>query len=182
MIQALLEAGLIQFGQFRRGSAVEPVRARLDMLPSYLEALNAVVDMAQKQITGSFSHILCPADAVGTAMALSLRAKIPLVYSRGGQGSAVDDLIGAYDIGHSTVLIANTSENTVNHLAQQAKQVGLDVKLLIVVLEIQPMMVDGMAYRALLRLRDLLDDPALEAHIPHGQRDAVREWLDNQGV
>ncbi|MEL6151121.1 MAG: hypothetical protein AAFR56_15970, partial [Chloroflexota bacterium] len=71
--------------------------------------------------------ILCPFDTLPLATLISQIANIPLVYSRGRGEPAVDDLVGAYDINHPTLLLANTTtgDGALGQLQTDARRVGL---------------------------------------------------------
>jgi hypothetical protein len=185
LAQLLIDAGLIQFGWFRRGeetgtfSETCPFSLHLDMLASYPAALAAVVDAAQTAAQGvEFDRLLCPFDAVPFGVALGLRTGVPLVYSRGSGDQPVSDLIGAYDIGHPALLLTNSVgwEAYPTPLIAGARRVGLKVHTLLTILETRRVK-QAVAVISLLRLGELVGDMEAAGRIPARHAQAVLEWV-----
>ncbi len=130
ILDQLLSAGLILGGDFARPNGErESFSMRLDLLGSYPELLAVVVDATAERLERDFSRLLCGIDTLPLAVGLSLRTGIPLVYSRNSQDAPVFDLVGAYDIGHTTLLVVNILEQPAElaALIQRAGSVGLNI-------------------------------------------------------
>jgi hypothetical protein len=127
----LLKYGLVQFGRFTApDGAVLPFKLNLDLLTSYPDALalaadEIVVGMGLHNI--QVERLLCPFDALPLATLVSHKSGVPLVYSRGRGEAAVRDLVGAYDLDHPTLFLANAYAPWENHAAllRSAARVGL---------------------------------------------------------
>lgn len=174
----LIEAGLLQFGQFETATGWRPFTLNLAYLPSYPSLLAAVVTAAQTHMP-DVEYLLAMADAVPFGVALGVALHKPLVYSRGTTEPPVADLVGAYDIGHSAVLLAAVVEDgmQLSRLALQARSVGLDARKAIAILDLGIGSVDGLGVRSLVRLPDAVDDLVASGDLPAGQADAVHDWI-----
>lgn len=181
----LHEAGLIQFGAFPRHGVEQPLDLMLSLLGSYPSLLRDLADAAAAGGTERFagaSRLLAAPDAVPLGVALALRLNVPLVYSKGRGASPVDDLVGAYDIGHAAVLVTHSLgfDPMPDALIQGARRVGLDVRTVITVLACRPVAIEGVEVIPLVRLTDLVDDLTYAGVLPAGQAARVREWLGSQ--
>lgn len=173
----LVQTGLIQFGSFILAGQERPVLFSLDMLPSYPDVLRAVTDALAPFVAG-VDHLVCTPEAIPVAVALSLHTGVPLVYSRGRGEEPVNDLVGAYDIGHPAVLITTVYgvDSDVNRLAASAGRVGLDVRQIVAVVGVATERRDSPIH-ALIRLADVVTELESSGVIPAGQAEAVRQWL-----
>ncbi|NWF71335.1 MAG: hypothetical protein HXY40_19820 [Chloroflexi bacterium] len=183
LLRMMLDGGLLQFGRFEKQGEIVPLVLALDLLPAYPEILRALIDEGAKLVGGWPERLLCTADAVPFAVGLSLQIGIPLVYSRGHPEQPVHDLVGAYDVGHPTLLITQTLAPTakLEQFINQAKKVGLDVQGVLAI-------TDGGASKgvfhdkphgaqALIALRDMVDQLEAEKALASGQAQAVRDWM-----
>ena len=173
----LIGAGLLQFGWFTPDDA--PYRLNLDMLPSYPEVLTAAAEQAMP-FTVSISRLLATPDAIPFGVALSLRTGIPLVYSRGSEDAPVNDLVGAYDIGHVTLLVTNCifSWEAVMNFSRRAHAVGLEVKAVVALVSIcNPTAPNGKTSFAITDLDSAVVRLAERRELPRSHADAVRLWL-----
>ncbi len=170
LAQRLLDTGFIQFGWFQHGDTALPFSLYLEMLASYPDILAQAAREAQAAIsTLQVTRLLCTPDAIPLGTAVSLQTGIPLVYSRGAGEAPVFDLIGAYDIGHSTLLLTNSIgwNPFPSAWVNAARRVGLEVQTAVTLLEIRPHESD-FTIVPLLRLddvvRELAADEQLSAH------------------
>jgi hypothetical protein len=109
------------------------------MLPSYPHVLRALAEEAMAHLSRDRAvRLLCTADAVPFGVGLSLETKIPLVYSQGINDRPVRDLVGAYDIGHETVLVTNifSGFRPLSRLIADARQVGLEAQTLLAIVDL----------------------------------------------
>lgn len=175
----LLDAGMIQFGWFQQRGDTLPFALELDMLASYPAVLRAVVEAAQAGMAAvSATRLLCTADSVPFGVGCALQTGIPLVYSRGSDDAPVFDLVGAYDIGHTTLLLANTPKSIPPALIAGARRVGLNVRSVVPILELRPLPVpDDVAVLPLLRLADVVRDCVAEGRLAAKHAQAVLVWL-----
>lgn len=182
LTQHLIEAGLIQFGWFQHGKLDLPVMLRLEMLVSYPETLNFLVQTAQElSPQASTDRVLCSADSVPFGVAYSLQTGIPLVYSHGTDRAPVFDLVGAYDIGHPALLITNTIgwQQSPERLIRAARSVGLEIHTLLTILEVRPQpSLAGIKVQPLLRLGEVVRDLTTSNQLARGQAQAVLNWIE----
>lgn len=171
MIDLLLRNGLLQFGLFDD----VPFKLNLDLLPSYPQVLRELVaGMMPLVDIGQYERLLCAPDAVPLGVLISQQAGIPLVYSLGSERPAAFDLVGAYDVGHPTLLVANQWP-VAGNLPMKAERVGLRVGSVLTVVDYG--WADDLHVHALLRLPDVIAALEDTGRIPPGQADAVRRWL-----
>lgn len=176
IIDALVEAGLIQLGYFidEQTGDSKPLRLRLDLLPAYPSLLKDLSEMlAQK--TNSAERLLCDADSLPLGVGVSLATAIPLVYSEGKELNPVHDLVGAYDVGHPTTLILNSysDEQKIARLMSRATQVGLNVQQVSCVISMLPIQEK---MEALLSVKEVTQH-LVQKGLPEGQRESVLQWL-----
>lgn len=175
LLQALRAARLIQFGHFQGTNGIEPVRFEFAMLASYPNLLLRIADAI---ILPPADRLLCPDDAFPLGMALSLKYGIPLVCSRAGSSHPDSpELIGAYDIGHPTVLVTNilTCHVPLKPLIAHACQVGLQVTAVVALLDAGYSGIDLPA-ASLFCLDDIIDEALKIGELPAGQAELVRRW------
>lgn len=180
LAKRLIDVGLIQFGWFQHNGATLPFSVNLDMLASYPAILDQAAREAQDVAeTLGATRLLCTADAVPFGVAVSLRTGIPLVYSRGAGEAPVFDLIGAYDIGHLTLLLTNSLgwNESPSALVKGARRVGLEVHTLVTLLEVHPEASD-FAVMPLLHLADVVRNMEAEGLLPRQHVQAVLDWIN----
>jgi hypothetical protein len=195
LVTLLMDAGLLQFGSFIVNGEDRPFRANLEMLPSYPDVLSQATEELALLMPGSVGdnsapdephvdHLLCTWNSLPLAVTLSLRTGVPLVYSRGSSAEPVHDLVGAYDIGHPAVLFTNVFDDAepIERLAASGRRVGLDVGLMLTLLDIGVATIDGIRRLALLRLPDVVADLLEAGMLPGGQGRAVLDWIDAQNA
>ncbi|MBE2267980.1 MAG: hypothetical protein IAE80_07085 [Anaerolinea sp.] len=178
--KAFFEAGLIQFGVFNRHNESFPFDLALSLLGSYPDLLASVTEQAAGLIgQRAFSRLLATADAIPFGTALSLHLRIPLVYSRGTGATPVDDLVGAYDIGHAALLVTNSlgCASSFDGLVAGARRVGLEINAAVCIVQCRQIAVNGVDVLPLLTLQAVVDHLTAMDEIPAGQADAVRRWI-----
>jgi len=177
LAQRLMDTGLIQFGWFQNGGATQPFALSLDMLASYPDILDQAASQAEAILSSlQVTRLICTTNAVPFGVAVSLRTGIPLVYSRGAGEAPVFDLIGAYDIGHPTLLLTNSLgwNDSPTTLIKGACRVGLEVHTALPILEVRSEPSD-FSVKPLLRLADMVNELDLPPH--HAQ--AVLQWINS---
>ena len=186
LARQLINAGLIQFGAFVRDGETLPVDLHLSMIGSYPDLLDSLAALAAEAVRGTnATHLLSTSDAIPFATAISLRMRLPLVYSRGGGEAAVFDLVGAYDIGHPALLVTNSIGFDVSpsELAQSARRVGLEIHTVIAILKARTdMPARDVNVVPLFRLRDVVNDMAASGALPNGQARRVLGWLERSEI
>ncbi len=179
LAQLLLDHGLLQFGWFDRHGEMLPFALDLDMLASYPAVLQRVVDEAQAECAGIHAtRLLCSVPALPFGVAFALHSGIPLVYSRGTSDQPVFDLVGAYDIGHPTLLLMNTIDREPTRLLAEAHRVGLEIYTILAILELRPLPASAdLTVIPLLRLADVTRAALGQGQLasPHAQ--AVLDWI-----
>ena len=181
LARRLLDAGLIQFGWFQHGETTLPFSLGLDMLASYPDILDQAAGEAQIVLSSlNATRLLATPDALPFGVAVSLCTGIPLVYSRGAGETPVFDLIGAYDIGHPTVLLTNSIgwNDPPTELVKGARRVGLEVHTAITILEAQPISAD-FSVIPLLSLTDIARNLEAKGQLPAAHAQAVLQTLQS---
>lgn len=181
LVQYLLDAGMLQFGSFAHPDGWQPYHLSLELLPSYPAVLAKVAEQALP-LVGEVDHLVCLPSALPLAVALSLCTSVPLVYSRGTQESAVFDLVGAYDIGHPTLMLANDlSELTLlTHVMTQARRVGLDIQRILVIVDEGTGVPHGSEVQHLLHLPSAVEHLITTGKLPAGHGQRVLQWINRR--
>ncbi len=171
---ALLDCGLLQFGRF--GDA--PLCFHCGLLPSFPQLLQELAVLAAAQVSG-VDRLLAAPDALALGTALALQTGVPLVYSRGTHDATVSDLVGAYDIGHPTLLLCCeiNEESELLELARRAQTVGLEVKAALLLLGDGRHCLGHLPLVSLFSLPELVDQLVADGALPAGQAALVRRWL-----
>lgn len=104
LLQALLIAGIIQFGYFIDDGTSEPAPLRLqfELLPAYPQVLEQAAEAVSNRLKDAgLQRLVCGQDSLPLAVCVSQKMGIPLIYNRSS------GMVGAYDVGHPAALIAN---------------------------------------------------------------------------
>lgn len=179
LAKALLETGMLETGVFRDNGSIVPFRLRLDMLPSCPDVLMRVADEALTKLNPvSIDRLLCAPEALAFGTAVSLRNGIPLVYSRGRGESPIFDLVGAYDVGHPAGLLINVLKDAVavEDLARKAKSVGLNVVLVLSIVDTEIAPLTDIPHQALLTLSGIARTLQQVKLLTEYQALAIHEW------
>jgi hypothetical protein len=158
LVDAILSAGLLQFGAFQQGDRHKPYRLHLDMLPSYPAVLAQASTAVAALIDGQPSRLVCTEDALALATVVSQTLKIPLVVHSGTLGHPAHNLVGAYDVGHSAALISLTTQQEsalIKRLVAEAAGVGLNITQWVSLIGLQP--INEIRHAAVINLRDMAD-------------------------
>jgi len=140
----ILKHGLVQFGHFFDSDhTFVPFKINLNWMVSYPDVLRAAAFNVQDHFSRrgesikQFERILCPFDTLPVATLVSDATGIPIVYSRNRGESVIEDLVGAYDINHPTLLLSNSNitETNLGELCRHAYRVGLHVNFELVLVE-----------------------------------------------
>ena len=167
----LTDCGLLQFGLIGR----DPLRLHIDLLPSYPELLHKLATLTEPYVEG-VDRLLAAKGAMAWGSALALRRCIPLVYCRG------DDLGGARDIGHPTLLLACGQETDAELLAlvERAARVGLRVCVMVTLLDSGRDSLGEVPVHSLVNLEDLVRQRVSAGTLPAGQGRLIKRWLLNR--
>jgi hypothetical protein len=170
----LLRAGLLQFGRFAYGGEWQPYQFKLELLPSYPDILEHLTDLSLPLIK-DVDHLVCPLSALPFGISLSLRTGIPLVYSDSGSS-----LVGAYDIGHPALLVANNlhAAPDLKRLIVHARHVGLDIQKALIIADEGRRKLDEVEVEALLDLSEIVTSFIQAGRLPAGQGWLVLDWLN----
>ncbi|NDJ61201.1 MAG: hypothetical protein GYB67_08760 [Chloroflexi bacterium] len=181
LTRLIVEAGLLQFGRFQRGDDVQPLQTHLEMLASYPDVLRYAAERAVALLTDiPCDRLLCTRDAVPFGVAVGLQTNLPLVSSQGDPSAIVDDLVGAYDIGHQTALLTTATAHSTDltALISGARRVGLAVSSVIAIISIDDgALPESVEEQPLLRMTQILDDLVSSGDLPAGHAQTVRQWL-----
>jgi hypothetical protein len=175
LIEQFWGAGLIQFGRFED----VPFKIQFELLPSYPDIWANLFDrlMPKADLT-RYERLLAPADSVPLGTILSYLANVPLVYSKGTSREGVHDLLGAYDVGHPALFIANTWQQSHEALIHKAQKVGLEIDVAWVIISYRKAIIPNIKIHNLFKLEDVLFELHSAQKLPTGQVDAVLEWLE----
>jgi hypothetical protein len=158
LVDAILDAGLLQFGAFQHADASSSYRLHLSMLPSYPAVLAQTSNAVATLIDGQPSRLVCTEDAISLATLVSQTLSIPLVVHSGRLGHPAHNLVGAYDVGHSAALISLTTQQDsafIKRLVAEAAGVGLNITQWVSLIGLQP--INEIRHAAVLNLRDMAD-------------------------
>lgn len=176
LLDAFMGAGLLQFGRFEG----EPVRLNFPLLPAYPQVLQSLITEIAPQVAGA-SRLVCTPVALPLGVGVALQTGIPLVYSQGNGADPVYDLVGAYDIGHASVLLINTPDDLPD-LAQfinGARSVGLEISQIFGVMDTgTPAHDPGIPMQFLLSLAEAVALLAEHSRLPAGHVPLVQGWLN----
>jgi hypothetical protein len=181
LIDALVDAGLVQFGYFAEGDKNEfaPVRLNLALLPAYPDVLKLLTDaVVQRLADRTIERLVCTVDSLPLGVAVSLATGIPLVYSQGQGAAAVYDLVGAYDVGHPAALLMNVLDQpeSIAKLQANAHRVGLNIQYGVAILGLST----SELVEPLIRLDEMVDSLAAKKMLPANQRLMVLKQLLQQ--
>lgn len=185
---ALLDAGLVLFGQFRRDSgAIWPVGIRLTLLPSYPALMQRVADALYPLLNDAGAdRLLVTADTVPLGAAASLRSGLPLVYPQGIAQSHTAAFVfeGAYDVGHPTVLLTNELLDVAQaaSLSDFVQRVGLELRVIVAVLDMErgareALEATGFAVESLLMLTDVAAAARMAGSLPSRMHTHLLGWM-----
>jgi len=178
LIEQFWGAGLIQFGRFDEDGV--PFKIVFDLLPSYPDIWSNVLErLILLADVNRYERLLASSEALPLGTLLSFLANVPLVYSRGTGREGVYDLLGAYDVGHPALFVANTWQNSHEGLIHKAKKVGLEIHTAWVLMTTGKVTANmpNLTIHSLFRLEDVMLDLHTAKKLPTGQVDAVLAWL-----
>lgn len=175
--EALLDCGLLQFGRF--GEA--PLRFHSGLLPSFPALLRELARLAAPGVK-HVDRLLAAPDALPWGTALALQTGVPLVYSRAVDGSSGGEVVGAYDIGHPTLLVTCGlyAETALPALARRARTVGLEVKAAMTLLGDGRDRLGSLPLITLFSLPEVVAQLVARGALPAGHGALVQRWLLNR--
>jgi hypothetical protein len=176
----LLDTGLLQLGRFERQGKPEPLRLSLEMLSAYPDTLKLFVEAAQAVVSCETSdRILVPSSAIAFGGAISLLSERPLIYSRGYGEEPVYDLVGAYNAGHSAILISPTETDITAGLIAAVSRVGIVITCSVLLVSMYGKSHHQMVTKPLYDLDTLIMDLGSRGRVPARQAKLVLDWLRN---
>lgn len=183
LTEALLMAGVIQFGHFvDQAGEVAPIRLHFALLPAYPSLLRQATQAMRVHVDPHIQRLVCPQDSLPLGVCLSIGTGIPLVYSSRDR-DGVDQLVGAYDVGHPALLIGSrysASDAVVTGvLKSRAAHVGLNIVSELYLFGLTEKL--DPSVRSLIVLNtDLLDRWIQQGWLTTGQGTAVHQWLERE--
>lgn len=185
MLNAFIEAGIIQFGHWIDGgqSPPSPIRLNLEMLPSYPHLLeytsHLMTEYAELQ---QIQRLVCHQHSLALAICVSLQTGIPLVYERHNPAGGYS-LVGAYDVGHPTMLIGevyNSEAQTKNSaIKTHAARVGLNIVSELYVIGFGQDIPSSVQCLALINT-DIIGWWVSQRWITKAQGNAIQRWVEQQ--
>lgn len=181
LTEHLIKVGLLQFGNF--GGI--PFRFSFHLLPSYPDLLAEICDTLYQNLESrSIERLVCTTDALPVALGISQRSMIPLVYSRGSNDAPVFDLVGAYDVGHPTVMLTSIVESTesVNRFIKRAESVGLRIQTVQALVDLRNPTGDSSetSVSTLFDFQAVLAYLVEANHLTTHQQAATKKWLEER--
>ena len=171
---SLLNCGLLLFGRF----GDDPLRFHAEMLPSFPGLMQELATLAAPQVNG-MERLLAAPGAMPWGIALALQTGVPLVVCRGSEESPALELVGAYDIGHPTLLLGCGLDTGVelSALAERAGRVGLEVQAAITLLGDGRQSPRAFPLTVLFSLPELVAQLVADGALPAGHGALVQRWL-----
>lgn len=179
-VSALLEAGLIQFGRFKTDSGFRPIQLHYHLLGSYPDLVQEIAQYAANLLQGkAFDHIASAVDTIPFSTALSLHRRIPLVYSQGGLLPPAQDWVGAYDVGHPSLLVVNVLEDSqpIQKLIDSAARVGLEIQTVLAITMVGEVRLENVEAIHLFELSAVIHELSGSGRLTSSQAAAVLEWI-----
>jgi len=178
----LIESGIIQFGWFRTGNQLSPVRFSTEYLPAYPYLMNAILAELKKRLNfKQYDRILTTQDALPLAIGLALEYEISVVYNQPNGKGVAFEFIGAYTSGQSAILLtcAPLNSEIISHLISQANSAGLVVNRMIGVISAGKTQTIQLSQpnEYLIRLEDCANELVYENQVPERQINSVLQWL-----
>jgi len=181
LYEYIYDSGLIQFGTFYTPNEM-PMQARIDWLSSYPQLINELSSHITHSFASEFdrekhSHVACTHEITNLAQLIASEYSLPLIYSRGRGEPVIQDLVGAYDVGHDTILITGeTSKKQIEQFIQSASRVGLSIKNVISFFNVGSLSVP---MYPILDLPDMLDYFTSMDWMPSNKASQVASWWKN---
>ena len=141
LLSKVMACGLVQFGIFGDTPDDKDLLLEFELLASYpdlLRELATALVASVKEVR--FDRILCSVDSLPLGVMVGQLAGVPLVYMQNRFDSPVKDFVGAYDIAHPTLVIANVLDKSfdVRSLIRKCGAVGLEPQTIASVLSFLP--------------------------------------------
>jgi uridine monophosphate synthetase len=186
---ALLEAGCVQFGQFKlKSGLLSPIYIDLRLLVSHPQLLRCVGDVLAERARAFEFDVLAaiPYAALPIGVAVSLTLNAPLVYPRKevkdyGTERAVE---GVFQRGQTALLIDDIITKGHSKLEAIVPLVaaGLKVKDVLVLVDreqggVEELDARGYAVHAVLTLAQILDMLVSAGKLAAGRCDEIKLWL-----
>jgi orotate phosphoribosyltransferase len=176
LLTLLQENGLVQFGTFTNENGAAPVQFYLDLLGAYPQVLQTFAQHLAQHLEPPDILLALP-DAIPLGTALSLQTGRPLVYSRGKGEAPTHDFVGAYDVGHPTMLVCSVAlhPQTLLKLIEDARKVGLHVRGVLSVVAVCTL--DNLPNYRLFPFSALVGQLVQQGELSKGQAAAIYDWL-----
>jgi len=178
LVDDFLKAGLLQFGLFDNA----PYKFNFDLLPAYPNVLREICLQIQGLLNNrSYDRIVCDAESMPLGVGVSLQTGVSLVYSRGKGEPPVFDLVGAYDVGHPSILLLNIwdGNGSALKLINNARRVGLEINTIVAIFSLETGKTNSVDVAPLLNLMDTVKCLADNQRLPAGQAQAIMTWLSS---
>jgi hypothetical protein len=125
---ALFDSGIVQFGQFMTSSGAAPMRLDFAMLASYakVNSLLAQACIQHLQLDSDEVRLCCALDTLPVGLVIGQILERPIIYTASREHELPREFIGAYDVGHPTVLLWSWPKSLCSdEWKHQMSQVGL---------------------------------------------------------
>ena len=179
LLSDMVQAGVLEFGQFKVGRQILPFRFSAEYLPAYPNLLSKLAGQA----AGRFNplqpdRLVAPEESLPFGTACAIQSGISLAYTKTGGAFPVQNLIGAYDSGHKAALLLNEFDNrrSYTQFITDARKVGLGITAVVTILAINEAETGSIPVLSLFQLSELISELTGEGHLSEYQAEAVRRW------
>lgn len=180
LITAMLQTGILQFGQFMSNGELSPFRFCAEYLPAYPQLLRQIADKtANKLLEFKIDRIVTVEESLPFGVACAIQTGLSLAYAKSGGAFPVQNLVGAYDSGHRAALLINDFDSapSLTTFIADAHKVGLEINAIIAIMNIGDQKTAGITINSLFRLEDAVTQLSEVAELSTHQAQVVRSWM-----
>lgn len=179
LLNAYVQANLIQFGRFERAEGFAPLALNFLLLPSFPALMRDTARALLPLLRATpADRLLATRATTPLGAVLAVESGIPLTYEYGEMRGVSNAFIieGAYDVGHPTTLLTYTLDSA--EIMTPARKVGLNVTDILCLLKVgehptKALEAEGLRVHALIDLAEALD----QLPIPAPLLAHVQEWI-----
>ncbi|MCA0453000.1 MAG: hypothetical protein LCI00_03380 [Chloroflexi bacterium] len=179
LLSEMVNAGVLEFGQFKVEGQTLPFRFSAEYLPAYPNLLSKLARQADVHFkTLHPDRLVAPEESLPFGIACAIQSGISLAYTKTGGAFPVQNLVGAYDSGHKVALLLNEFDNRRSHnlFITDARRVGLEITAIATILAINEVETGDIPVLPLFQLSNLIGELTEAGYLSVHQAEAVRRW------